>query len=258
MVSTSARDVVERQRVAERAEQQHGADDAEQMPAAAEDRDAAEQHDGDDGQLEADRVVRPRRGEAEGVDDAGQRGDHAGDDEEPELDALHAHAGEVRGLFVGAHREDRAPDARAVQDDAEDHGQHDERGSNGFGIWVPANVPKPQSVNCDGKSATAWSPRITYARPRYSAERADRHGERRQPQACDQHAVERSRQRAGDQDRRDDHLHRPSRGSTGSPSGRSVRPTTEATERSISAAMMIKRQRERDDRDLRRCRRGSS
>ena len=36
----------------------------------------------------------------------------------------------------------------------------------GLGIWVPAKVPKPQSVNCDGKSATAVSPRITYARPR--------------------------------------------------------------------------------------------
>ena len=34
---------------------------------------------------------------------------------------------------------------------------------------MPANVPKPQSVNCDGKSATAWSPSTTYARPRYMA-----------------------------------------------------------------------------------------
>src|SRR5512132_3419456 len=40
-------DVVERQRVADRAEQKHRADDAEDVAAAAEDRDAAEQHDRD-------------------------------------------------------------------------------------------------------------------------------------------------------------------------------------------------------------------
>ena len=34
---------------------------------------------------------------------------------------------------------------------------------------MPANVPKPQLVNFCGKSATASSPRITYARPRYMA-----------------------------------------------------------------------------------------
>ena len=136
------------------------------LPAAAEDRDAAEQHDGDDGQLEADGVVGARGGEAEGEDDAGERGDHAGDHEEPELDPLDAHAGEVRGLLVGAHREDRAPDPGAVQHDAEHHRQDHEQDERVRDLGPGEACRSPSLVNCCGKSATAWSPRITYASPR--------------------------------------------------------------------------------------------
>src|SRR4051812_29168283 len=119
-------DVVERQRVSDGAEQEHGGDDGPQRALAAEDRHAAEEHDGDDRQLEAGAVVGARAREAERVDDARQRADQPADDEEPELDALHAQAAEVRGLLVGADGEDGAPERRAMQDEAEDHRQHGE------------------------------------------------------------------------------------------------------------------------------------
>ena len=57
-------------------------DDAVQRAAAAEDRDAAEQHRGDHLQLEAGGVVAAGAAEAQGVVDAGERRDHAGEHEE--------------------------------------------------------------------------------------------------------------------------------------------------------------------------------
>ena len=57
-------------------------EDAGEPAAAAEDADAAEQRDGDDVELHAERVVGPGIGEARGVDDAGERADHARDDEQ--------------------------------------------------------------------------------------------------------------------------------------------------------------------------------
>ncbi len=59
MVSTSAETSLSVS-VAERAEQQHGADHAQQMPLAAEDGDAAQQHDGDDGEPSRPRPLSAR------------------------------------------------------------------------------------------------------------------------------------------------------------------------------------------------------
>ena len=74
---------------------------------------------------------------------------------------LDADAGEARGLLVGADREDRAADPRGVQDDPEDHGQHDEQQERVRDLGAGRCVPKPQSVYCGGKSATAVSPSTT-------------------------------------------------------------------------------------------------
>src|SRR3954451_404668 len=115
--------VVERQRDAARAQQEDRDDHAEQVAATAEDRDAAEQDAGDDRQLEPGAVVAARATAAHRVDDPGQGGDRARDDEQPELDALDAQPGEARRLVVGADREDRAADGGPVQRHAEDHGQ---------------------------------------------------------------------------------------------------------------------------------------
>ena len=56
--------------------------DAGQAAPAAKDADAAEQHDGDDVELHAERIVGARVGEARGVDDAGDGADDARDDEQ--------------------------------------------------------------------------------------------------------------------------------------------------------------------------------
>src|SRR6266540_1093595 len=63
-------EVVEDQRVADAAEQEHRGDHAAEGAPAPEDGHAAEQHRGDHGQLQAGAVVGPCAREAQGVDDA--------------------------------------------------------------------------------------------------------------------------------------------------------------------------------------------
>ena len=66
-------------------------------------------HGRDDEQLEPDGAVRPRAGEAHRVDDAGEPGHEAGDDEQAGLQPLGRDAGEPGRLDALAHREDPAP-----------------------------------------------------------------------------------------------------------------------------------------------------
>ena len=85
---------------------------AGQPAAAAEDADAAEQRDGDDVELEAERVVGAGIGEPRGEDDAGERADQPGDDEQHEAQAAAAHAGIAGGVGIAADGVD-APADRA-------------------------------------------------------------------------------------------------------------------------------------------------
>ena len=110
-------------RPAKTRDREHDADD---RPAAAEDRDPAEQHDRDDAQLEPEAVVLHGSREAEGVEDARERADEARHHEEDQLRPLDTDPGEPRGLLVRAHHEQRPPDRRGVQDDPEDDRKHDE------------------------------------------------------------------------------------------------------------------------------------
>ena len=77
MVCASLETSCEAQRVLQRGEQQHAGEHAGQGALAAEDRDAAEQYGGDDGQLEAHAVVGAGAGVAERPEHAGQAGDGA-------------------------------------------------------------------------------------------------------------------------------------------------------------------------------------
>ncbi len=71
------RDALEAQRAGEHADQEDTGEDAVQAAAAAEDRDAAEEHGRDDLQLEPGRVVAAGAAEPECVVDAGEGGDHS-------------------------------------------------------------------------------------------------------------------------------------------------------------------------------------
>ena len=147
------------------ADREHDADD---RPAPAEDRDAAEQHDRDDEQLLPGARVVAGRGEAERPEDPGEAAEHAREDEEPELDPLHADAGEERGLVPGADREDRAPERRRVQDDA-DHEREDREEQD-----RPRDLRARDREHADVREGRSGRPpivsvgRITWAMPRKS------------------------------------------------------------------------------------------
>ena len=81
------------------------------------------------------RVVAAGAAEAQREEDAGERRDRAGEDEEPELGARDVDAGEVRGLGVQADLVDAAAERREVQQQREDDGQHDERDHDDRDSW---------------------------------------------------------------------------------------------------------------------------
>ena len=72
----------------------------------------------------------------------------------------------------------------------------------GFGIWVPPMLPKPQLVNCVREVGHGLVAEDDVGEAAVERERADGDGERRQPEAGDQHAVERAGQPAERRSRR--------------------------------------------------------
>ena len=176
------------------AEHGDGQDHADDRAATAEDRDAAEQDDRDDEELEPDAGVVAGRCEPERPEHAGEAADHPGEDEQPELDPLDADA-RVEGRFlVRADREDRAPQRRRVQDDPEDDREHEEERDRVRDVRVrdrdDADVREALREPAD---------RVRRQDPLGDAaverQRPDRDGERRQAESRDQEAVERAEDR---------------------------------------------------------------
>ena len=242
------RNHIGRHRSLQSAENGDGQNDADDRAAAAEDRDAAEQDDRHDEQLEPDAGVVASRREAERPEHARETTRHPGEDEQPELDPLDADAG-VEGCFlVRADREDRAPQRRGMKDDAEDDRERQEDHDRVRDVRVrdrdDADVREALREPTD---------RVRREDPLRDAavERqcSDRDGERRQADARDQEAVERPEHAT--QDDGGDH-------------GRPDRPAVleqlgheeprEAEHRGHGEVDLSgdddQRQRERDDRDL--------
>ena len=111
-----------RQRGLERAEHRHGKDDSENRAATTEDRDAAEQYDRDDVELDPDPGVVAGGCEAERPEHAGEPAQHPREDVQPELDPLDADPRKECRLLVCTDREDRTTERRRVENHGEDDG----------------------------------------------------------------------------------------------------------------------------------------
>src|SRR5262245_59340884 len=93
------------ERILERRVDKDRENDAENRALAAEDRDAAEQHNRDDVQLEPETVVLDGGRELEGVKDPRESADDAREHEQQELGPPDAKAGVERSVLVGPHHE---------------------------------------------------------------------------------------------------------------------------------------------------------
>ena len=149
-----------------------------------------------------------RRRVAQRDDDAGQRGDHARQDEQDQLDPLDAQAGEARRLLVGADREDRAAERRRVQQHARRRRRARRTARSCSGTSVPAKLPNARSVHVGREVGHRLVADDHEGEAAEQRERADRDGQRRQAEARDEQAVERAAQRADDDAERDDQLER--------------------------------------------------
>ncbi len=174
---------------------QHDADD---RAAPAEDRHAAEEHDGHDRQLQAGAGVVTRRREAEGPQDAGERGDQPGEHVQLELDPLDADAGELRGLGLQSDGVDRAPDRRGVEHhpehDRQDEEEADRPGHVGVRDRLHADLGEPQRVAPDRLRLEQ-----ALGEPAVERQRADGDGDRREPDRGDEEPVERAPDAADEQ-----------------------------------------------------------
>ena len=179
------------QGAAEGADEQHAGDDAVQGAAAAEDRDAAEQHGRDDLQLHAHRVVAARVAVQEREVDAREARDRAAQHEEDELRAADVDARELRGLLVQADRVQRSAERGEVQQHGEDDRQdrerdHDHRDRRARDVRLREVGPQLGEV---GDRRRAEQPDRDAAEQR---ERADRDRERGQPHDRHEEAVDHS------------------------------------------------------------------
>ena len=118
---------LEPQHVAHRGDEDEGAEHAGQPATAAEHADAAQEGDRDHVELEAERVVGARIGEAGREHDPGQRRDQAGDDEEQEAQAADPDPGVERRVRVAAYGVDPPAGRRALEHGGEDRGEQEER-----------------------------------------------------------------------------------------------------------------------------------
>ena len=98
----------------------------DEIARAAENTDAAEQDDGDDIELEAGRHVAAHRAEPGGIEEPGQRRDHAGGGEQRHLHPLDPDARIAGRLEIVADDIDEPAERRAVQDDRDDDEEDDE------------------------------------------------------------------------------------------------------------------------------------
>ena len=200
--------LAQRQRLLDAAEQEQGEDDADDRAAAAEDRHAAEHDRGDRGQLEALADVRRGGRVAQRDDDAGQRGDRR-----PEATNSvilirltrmpEKYAASSLAPIAKTERPNGVACRTTPKADGEDREQHhrvgDERAAE-----VPERAVGPRRREV-GHRVVADDDE---GQPAEQRQRADRHGQRGQPEAGDEQAVERAAQRADDEADRDDRLDR--------------------------------------------------
>ena len=174
----------------------------------------------------------------DGQDDAGERGDQAGQHEQADLDAGDADAGEPGRAGVLADGVDLPADPRPVEDDAEDDGQREEDDERPRD-QRPGNVPEADLREPGREVADAARSEDDQREAAEERQRAERHDQRRQPAARDEQC--RSAGRRGRRRRA-----RPgSPTSSGTPAAHRkprsalASPAIDSTDRSISPAMMI-------------------
>src|SRR5579884_77739 len=192
------RDVDQRQRIADRGDDEEGEDNADEAAAATEDVDAAEEHGRDHVELEAGRVVGAAARKPGREDDPGQCRKDARDDEEHQLDAIHPHRREKRGLLIVTDGVDLAAVAAEVKHDDEDDGEHgedDERPRDqGAGDGVEPEVGEARREAADRLLAQHDRSQAAVER-----ERAERDDERGQCQPSHEEAVEPAADEAGEE-----------------------------------------------------------
>src|SRR5690242_601980 len=196
-------DVFQAQRVLQRGQQHHAGEDAGQAALSAEDRYAAQQDGGDDGELETGAVVGAGAGVAQCPQHSDQAGNRAADDVQPELGTRDPDAGEVRGLGVGADGVQRAADRGGVQDHPEDHRHRDDRDQYvGYGAVADRSGDPAGEVEREvGHRGVAEDDEGEAA---VEGQGADGDRERGQTQPGDQEPVERPGDRPDQDAERDD------------------------------------------------------
>ena len=172
---------------------------AGQPAAAAPDAYAAEQHDGDDVELHAERVVRPGVGEPRGIDHAGDGADHPGDHEEDEPHAPRGDPGIERRRRIAADRIDPPAEGLELQEGREERDEQRGTATITQGTRVPGMSSMPKSGEAVGEHVDRSAAEQDVADPAEHRHRAERHHQRRQAEVGDETAVEGAEPRAGQQ-----------------------------------------------------------
>src|SRR4051794_28430501 len=203
-------DAQDGERRADAREQQRAERGAVDRARAAEDRHAADDHGGDDGQLLPGARGGVDGAEARRVQRAGQPGERAADDERAEHAAPDADAREHRGIGIRADRVQLASGAVRAQVEAGD--EHD-RERDQREHRDPRDRVRPELEELVGHVGGVDLParRPGEVRAADDVERAERHHERRHAPEADQRAVDGAEARADGHGDRDDQRDRDAR-----------------------------------------------